>query len=149
MEVDQQVMACGALQQVLTIVHVALVVAREEVDFYAGNPDTLTPRKLLLTVFGFVQTELGTRRTIHPTDGRIIPDEWADTFLLGVSNGVLDGLAILHFVPLGINKYVWQVQGDCHINILADDVVVVGTVVIGPINPRCHTGLNPAGFCNL
>ena len=75
MEVDQQVMSGGTLEQVEAVVHVALIVAREEVDLHASHAQTLTPSELLLTVLWFVEPELGTRGAIYPSYRRVIPDE--------------------------------------------------------------------------
>ena len=40
-------------------------------------------------------------------------------------------------------------QGDCHVGVFLDDVVVVGAVIVGPIYPRHYTRMNPARVFNL
>ena len=37
-------------------------------------------------------------------------------------------------------------QGDGHIHILLDDIVVVRAMVISPVDPRHRAGLNPMGI---
>ena len=69
MEVDQQVMACGTLKQVDTIVHVKLTVAREKVDLHACHTDFLTPSELFLTVLRLIEAELRGGGAIDPTHG--------------------------------------------------------------------------------
>ena len=143
MEIDEQTVTSSTFEQVETIVHIHLVVAREEIDLHPGNANPLTPCEFLLTVFGFVQPKLGRRSAVDPSHGRIVPDQRADTFLLRISDGVLDGLPILHFVPFGIYQNVWKSECCGHVYILFDDAKVVGTMVVGPVYPRHDAGLNP------
>ena len=65
-EVHQQVVTGCTLHQVLTIVHVHLIVAAEEVYLHTCHTNLLAPGKLLLTILRFVQTVLRSRGTIHP-----------------------------------------------------------------------------------
>ena len=36
-----------------------------------------------------------------------------------------------------------------HVDILLNDVVIVGAMIVSPVDPRHHTGLNPTGIGNL
>ena len=63
--------------------------------------------------------------------------------LTGVSNGVFDAFAIFHLIPLGVDEHIGQMQANGHVNVLFDDVQIVGTVVVGPVYPRDDTRLNP------
>ena len=58
-------------------------------------------------------------------------------------------MAALHRVPFSIDEHVGQTELFGHIHVLLDDIVVVGTMIIGPINPRHRTRLNPTGIRNL
>ena len=148
-EVDQQMMLGGTLQQVDAIVHVLLGVAGEEVNLHTGHANLLAPGKLLLAVFGLVQAELRARGTIDPADRRVIPYHWLDAHRLGIVHRILNSLAVFHLVPFGINEHVWQMQGNGHIHVFLDDVVVVGAMIIGPVDPRHRAGMNPTGIGNL
>ena len=79
MEINQQMVLGSTLQQVDAIVHILLGIAREEVDLHASHTNLLAPGKLLLTVFGLVQTELRTGSTIYPTHRGVVPDKGLDT----------------------------------------------------------------------
>ena len=39
-------------------------------------------------------------------------------------------------------------QGDGHVHVFLDDIVVVASMVIGPIDPRYHTGMDPVRIIN-
>ena len=145
-EVHQQMVTGGTLHQFDAIVHVHLVVAREEVDLHTSHPDLLAPGKFLLTILRFVQTVLGCWRTIHPTHGRVVPDHRLDALRLGVVDGILNGLVIFHRIPLGIDEHVGEMESNGEIDIFLDNVIVVAAVVIGPIDPRHHTWTNPTGI---
>ena len=151
MEIHQQMMTGCTLQQILTVVHVRLVVATEEVDLHASHTNLLTPCKLLFTILGFVQTVLRARGSIHPPYRRIIPDQWLHALGIGIGHGILNGLTLVgshlvHLVPFGIDEHVRQLQRDSHIHIFLDDAVVVGTMVVCPIDPRHHTRVYPTGI---
>ena len=66
-----------------------------------------------------------------------------------VGHGILDGLAIAHLVPFSIDEDIGQVQCHGQIHILADDVVVVAAVVVGPIHPCHYARLNPGCVCEF
>ena len=149
MEVHQQMMARAALQQVLTVLHVHLVIAGEEVDLHTCHPDALTPSELSLAVFRFVQSELRSRCTIDPSHRRVIPYHRLHALLAGIRHCVFNGLAILHLVPFGIDEHIGQMQRHRHVDILLNDVVIVGAVIVSPVDPRHHAGLNPTGIGNF
>ena len=134
-EVHQQVMTGSALQQVDAVVHVLLCVAAEEVNLHAGHTNLLTPRELFLAVFGLVQAELRAWCAVDPSHAGVVPYHRLDAMSLRVVHSVDNGLAILHLVPLGIDEHVGQTKGNGQVDILADDVIVVGTVIVGPVNP--------------
>ena len=154
MEVHQQMVSGGTFQQVLTIVHVLLVIAREEVNLHAGHTDFLAPGKLALAILWFVQTEFRSWSAVDPAHTGVIPDERFDALLTGIGNSILDGLAfvggqLFHLVPLGVDKHIGQMQRGGHVHIFLDDAIVVGAVVVGPIDPRHHTGLYPVRIIQL
>ena len=148
-EIDRKVVFCSRLQKVDTIVHIELVVAREEVDFHASNPDFFEPRELFLTVFGLVQAELRTRRAVNPTNRRTVPNQRLDIVVDGIFYSVLNGLAVFHLVPFSIDKHIRKFQTDSQIHIFFDNVVVVRAVIVGPVNPRNHARLNPRNIVKL
>ena len=149
MEVDEQVMTGSTLQQVDAIVHVHLVVAREEVDLHTSHTDLFAPGKLALAVFGLVQTVFGPWGTIYPAHGRVIPDHRFDTLRLGIGNGILNSLTILHLVPFGIDEHIGQMKGCSHIHIFPDNRIVVGAMIVSPVDPGYHTWLYPTRIGKL
>ena len=145
-EIHQQVMTGSTLQKIEAIVHIHLIVAGEEVDLHTSHTDLLTPGEFLLTVFGLVQAVFGRRSAIHPTNTGVIPDHRFHAFLLGIVHGILYGLAIFHTIPLCIDEHIGQMERGSHVDILTDDVVIVRTMIISPIDPRYHTWMNPASI---
>src|SRR5574344_937930 len=148
-EIDQQMMACRTLKKVKAIIHVHLVVAREEVNLHACHTNLLAPRKFLLTVFWLVQAELRARSTVDPAYRRVVPDEWLHPLRLGIIDSIYHCLAIFHLVPFSINQHVWQLECLGKINILLDDVIVVRTMIVGPIDPGDHTRMYPSSVCQF
>ena len=146
MEIHQQMMAGGTFQQILLVVHIQLVVAGEEINLHASHTHPLAPCKLLLAVLFLVQTVFRCGSTIHPSHGRVVPDERLHALRFCIVDGVLDGLTLFHRVPFRIDEHVRQAKGDGHIHILLDDIVVVRAMVIGPVDPRHRAGLNPMGI---
>ena len=146
MEIDQQVMFRGGLHQVDAIVDVLLRVAREEIDLHACDADALAPGELRLAVFRLVQEVFRARRAVGPSDRGAVPDHRPDPLLQGVGDGVLDGLPVLHPVPARVDQHIRQLQRRGQVHILLDDVVVVGAVVVGPVDPRHHARVNPVGI---
>ena len=149
MEIYQQVMLGGTFEQIEAIVHVHLVVAGEEVDLHARHTDLLTPCELLFTIFRLVQTVLRCRGTIHPTHTGVIPYHRSYALRLGIVDSILDGLPIFHPIPLCIDEHIRQMERGRHVDILTDDVVIVRTMIISPIDPRYHTRMNPTGILQL
>ena len=149
MEVNQEVMTGSRLEKVDAEVHVHLTVAREEINLHTCDPYFLAPGEFLLTVLGTVQTELRRRSAINPSHRRVIPDHGLNALINGIFHSILDGLAIFHHIPLSINQHVREFELDCHINIFADDVVIIATMIVGPINPGYHTWLDPVGISQL
>ena len=144
-EVDKQMVTGSTFQQVLTVVHVHLVVAREEVYLHACHTNLLAPGKLLLTVLGLVQAVFGCRGSVYPAHAGVVPYHGLHTLRFRVGHRVLHGLAVLHGVPFGIDEHVGEFQTLGHVGISLDDVVVVAAVVVGPVDPGGHTRLDPAG----
>ena len=146
MEIHQQMVTGSTFEQVDAVIHIHLVVSREKVNLHTSHTNLLTPRKLLLTVFRFVQAIFRTRSTIHPSYRRVVPNQWLHPFRLGIIDSIHHRLAIFHLIPLRINQHVWKVQSCRKIHIHLDDVIIVGAMIICPIHPRHNTRLNPAGI---
>ena len=145
-EIHQQVMTGSTLQKIEAIVHIHLIVTREEVDLDTGHTNLLTPGEFFLTIFGLVQTIFRCRGTIHPTHAGVIPNHRFHTLRLSIVHGILYGLAIFHTIPLCIDEHIGQMERGSHVDILTDDVVIVRTMIISPIDPRYHTWMNPASI---
>ena len=142
-EVDQQMMLGGTLQEIDAVVHVHLVIAREEIDLHTSYTYLLAPGKLLFAILSLVQSVLRRRSTIYPAHRRVVPDEGFDALRLGVVHRILNGISVFHGVPLSIDEHIGKMQGDRHIDVFLDDVIVVRAMVIGPVDPRHHSGMNP------
>ena len=128
-------MTGSTFQQVDAVVHIHLRIAGEEIYLHTSNPHLLTPGKFTLPVFWFVKPELGTWGSIHPSYGRVIPDKRLNALRFRIADGILYGFAVFHFIPLCINQYIGQSERDSHIHIFPDDVVVVRTMIVGPVDP--------------
>ena len=63
----------------------------------------LTPCELTLAILGLVEPELRPRGSIYPSDARVVPYHGPYARPAGVGQGILDGLAAVHLVPLGID----------------------------------------------
>ena len=148
-EVDQQMMLGRTLQEIDAVVHVHLVIAREEIDFHTSYTNLLAPGELLFAVLGLVESVLRRGSTINPAHRRVVPDEGFDAFRLGIVHRILNGIAVFHGVPLGIDEHIGKMQFDRHIDVFLDDVIVVRAMVIGPVDPRHHAGMNPVDIVEL
>ena len=76
MEIDEQMVACSALQEVDTIVHSGLRVAVEEVYLHTCHSDTFTPCKIPFAVIGLVQLIFRTWGSVYPTCCGVVPNHW-------------------------------------------------------------------------
>ena len=135
MKVYQQMMLCSTLEQIETIVHIRLIVAREEVYLHPCHTNLFTPGKFLFTIFCFVEAILWCRSAINPSYRRIIPYHRLYALLKGIGNSILYGFSVFHSIPFGIYQHIRQMQRNSHIDILLYYIIVVGTMIICPINP--------------
>ena len=125
MEVYQKMVTGGTLHEVDTIVHVLLVLTTEEIYLHTSNANLLTPCELLLAVLRLIQAKLRRRSAIDPTHRGVVPNHRLHATRLSVVDSILNGLSVLHTVPLGINQHVGQFQRSSQIRVLLNDIVVV------------------------
>ena len=125
MKVNEQMMTSCTLQQVNAVVHIHLIISRKEVNLHASHTNPFAPSKLLLTVFRLVQAELRTRRTIYPSNRRIVPNQGLHALRLRIIDCILDGLAVFHLVPFSIDENIRQFQRHRHIDIFLDNLIVI------------------------
>ena len=125
MEIDQHIMAGCTLHEFDAIVHVHLVVTAEEIDLHSGNAEFFAPCEFLLTILWIIKTELRAWSSIDPSDRRVVPYHRLDSLRMCICNRILNGLAILHLVPLGIDEHIREAESRRHVDIFLDDIVVV------------------------
>src|SRR5574344_556839 len=135
--------ASSCFEEVDAVAHVHLVVAREEVNLHSCHSEALAPGELLLAVFWFVKSELWSGSTIDPSHGGDVPYHGTNALVFGIANGILNSFAVLELVPLFVAEDIGQAASDGEVNVFLNDIEVVGTVVISPVDPRHHSWLYP------
>ena len=134
-EVDEQMVARSRLKEIHLIVHVGLRVACKEIDLHACYSQLMTPGKLTFAVLRLVQAELWTWSAVNPPYRRVVPDHGLHTLLVGIGQGIGHAVTVLHLVPFGIDEHIGKVQGGGHVDVLTNDIEVVGAVIVSPIYP--------------
>ncbi len=143
-EVHQQVMPGGVLEDVQVVVDHAGVIREEEVHLDAAHAEALEPGELLLAAFGLIQAVLGLGRACaHPGGAGVVPEVDLDSFFLGVGHHVLDAVSAFHLGPFPVHQAVGPALGGGQVDVGLDQGEILGAVVVCPVDPGGDAGLHP------
>ena len=119
-----QTIAVGVGQNVFVELYHRLLVAAKEVDLNTCNANLLHPGHLAVACQRGAHTVAWSLRSIVPIAVRVVPQQQAHTFLLGITaqfgNAVTSDLCI----PKGIDEHIFIAHRCCQVNHLYLIIVV-------------------------
>ncbi len=144
-------MVTGSIfEYINVIIDHCIVVGREEVDLDATCSNAFQPLHLAFTALCRIQPVLwlwGVRS--YKRCAGIVPQVNFDSLLFGVCHHVVDVTSVGHLRPFPINETIGPSHLCSQVDVLLHQRIILGTMIICPIDPGTDTGLNPTCVGNL
>ena len=143
-EVHQQMVPGGVLEDVQVVVDHAGVVREEEVHLDAADADAFEPGELLFAALRIIQAVLRLGSAFaHPGGAGVVPEVDFDALFPGVGHHVPDAVSAFHLGPFPVHQAVGPALGGGQVDVGLDQAEILGAVVVGPVDPGRDAGHHP------
>ena len=147
MEIHHQPVGRGAFKNIHEIVHGHSAVSGEEIHLYSADSYAFEPCEFL--VAGFLGIQPVKRAGTEPCGAGVVPHKCPDAFFSGIPDYILNVSAIAHFVPFPVYQIIGPLHVGSEVDILCEQPVILGTVIMSPIDPCRRTRFDPVGILYL